>query len=111
MTHHNSVGAGSLLTSPVKSIGGELLGVNKPALATQQPTNMVNSQNKFTTKYAKRACFKYVSNDNINRLNTQSVNEPFPPRKSAITMFANDTVGFSRWNPTVMIFYLGGHYV
>jgi hypothetical protein len=77
-----TVGAGSLLTSNIQSVIGKLLGINKPALATQQKTNNVNSQNTFMTNYAQRAGYKLTASYTTNHPHSQSVNESFPPRKS-----------------------------
>jgi hypothetical protein len=91
------VGAGSLLTSNVQSMDGKLPGNNKPALATQRQTTIVNPQKTHTSNNAKRAGFNYIANQGVKGLNCQSANEPAPAVVGAIT---------SRF---VNLLLLGGH--
>ena len=79
-TSIHTVGAGSLLTSNVQSVDSKLPDDTKPALATPQKTILVNSQNTRASNDAKRAGFKHISNDGVNGLNDQSVNEPAPTK-------------------------------
>jgi hypothetical protein len=96
------VGAGSLLKPKLKSAYRKMTDDTKPALTTQQPTTFANIKNTYGSMVAKRAGHKYIANDTIYNLDIESVNKPFSLRKSAITPFANDTIGFTKWNPTTI---------
>jgi hypothetical protein len=92
-----TVGAGSLLSSNINTVDDEATENTKPAHASIAVRDVVTCGIDF---WDTRADCKYVTNYFVNGLEIQHVNEPFPPRKSAIIYSANDTIGFSRWNPT-----------
>lgn len=69
--HPNTVGAGSLLTSNVKSVDNKLHETNKPALTNQQTTSRGGLP---------RAGYKYTANQFTNGLSNQLVNEPAPTK-------------------------------